>query len=251
VDATPIVATAIHAGHDVRAEVAALLALDDAVRLREEDPFTDLWAQRFGTWITVQRSRFEVDLNRPREGAVYRRPEDAWGMAVWRTPPPDSVVARSLALYDEFYEGLERVLADAQETFGQVVVLDLHSYNHRRDGPDSPAAEQRENPDINVGTGSMDVERWAHVVECFMARLADADVRGRKLDVRANVRFEGGHLSRWVHERFPASCCAIAVEVKKLFMDEHTGELDPEAHAAIGDALASTVPVLVDALAAG
>ena len=40
----PIIATAIHAGHSLRPEVAALTALTDEQRLREEDPFTDRWA---------------------------------------------------------------------------------------------------------------------------------------------------------------------------------------------------------------
>lgn len=36
--ARPVIATAIHAGHDLRAEVAPLMLLDDATRRREEDP---------------------------------------------------------------------------------------------------------------------------------------------------------------------------------------------------------------------
>ena len=35
-----VVATAIHDGHDLRPEVAEAVALGDAERLREEDPFT-------------------------------------------------------------------------------------------------------------------------------------------------------------------------------------------------------------------
>ncbi len=39
----PLVATAIHDGHEVREEVRHLLALTDKERLREEDPFTGSW----------------------------------------------------------------------------------------------------------------------------------------------------------------------------------------------------------------
>ena len=46
----PIVATAIHDGHEVRDEVGSLLALDEAGRLREEDPFT-------GDWTTIAPTR--------------------------------------------------------------------------------------------------------------------------------------------------------------------------------------------------
>ena len=34
----PVVATAIHAGHELRTEVADAMKLDEEVRFREEDP---------------------------------------------------------------------------------------------------------------------------------------------------------------------------------------------------------------------
>ena len=50
-----MVATAIHAGHGLRRSIAALTALDDATRLREEDPFTDRLAAVGGTTVMVHR----------------------------------------------------------------------------------------------------------------------------------------------------------------------------------------------------
>src|ERR1051325_5929866 len=79
----PLVAAAIHNGHGVRSEVAERLTLDASQRLREEDPFTGEWTALAETQIVVFRSRFEVDLNRPRAQAVYLDPADAWGLQVW------------------------------------------------------------------------------------------------------------------------------------------------------------------------
>jgi len=123
----PLVATAIHNGHAVRDEVAERLALSDAERRREEDPFTDRFARVAETRFVGLRSRFEVDLNRPRDGAVYQKPEDAWGLHVWKTPPPKELVARSLAEYDAFYEEAERVFRRLEARHGRFVVLDIHS----------------------------------------------------------------------------------------------------------------------------
>ena len=39
----PLVACAIHDGHDVRPDVAECLRLDDAQRRYEEDPYTGAW----------------------------------------------------------------------------------------------------------------------------------------------------------------------------------------------------------------
>ena len=48
-------------------------------------------------------SRFEVDLNRARNKAIYKRPEDAWGLDVWKEELPRQAVEQSLKKYDYFY----------------------------------------------------------------------------------------------------------------------------------------------------
>lgn len=247
-DGGPIVATAIHAGSEVRAEVLREMAIRRRQRLVEEDPYTDQLTDVAGTSLVVHRSRFEVDMNRARERAIYRTPGDAWGLKVWRAPLPTAVRQRSLRVYDRFYADLFGVLARAGAGGRPFVVLDLHSYNHRRGGPDAPPADGAGNPEINVGTGSVDRERWGGLVDRFMADLRTADVGGRPLDVRENVRFRGGHLSRWVHATFPGQGCCLAVEVKKFFMDELTGELDEPTWANVHDAVAASIPGVLDEL---
>jgi hypothetical protein len=244
----PLVAAAIHDGHSVRGEVAEALALTESKRLREEDPFTGGWTVIAPTRIVGLRSRFEVDLNRPRERAVYRRPEDAWGLQVWRWGPPADLVQRSLAVYDGFYDAVHALLSRTARRHGRFIVYDLHSYNHRRAGPDAPAADPETNPEVNVGTGSMDRRRWGPVVEAFIDSLRAFDYRGRRLDVRENVKFRGGHFSQWIHESFPAAACSLAIEFKKFFMDEWSGESDPVQMDTIRQALASTVPAVLEAL---
>ena len=221
----PIVAAAIHNGRLIRPAVAELSALSEAERLREEDPFTDVLAEVAPTRLIGQRSRFEMDLNRPREQAVYLKPADAWGLNLWHKPA-DSLRAESLANYDLFYAAAESLLRQLVKMHGRVVVLDLHTYNHRRDGADGPPADPQANPEVNVGTGSMDRGRWAPIVARFMGDLRAYDFFGRHLDVRENVKFFGGNFCRWIHQTFPGAVCGLAVEFKKTFMDEWTGEVD-------------------------
>lgn len=233
----PLVAAAIHHGHAVRPELVDLLAIRPAERLREEDPYTGDWTSVAPTRIVGLRSRFEVDLNRPRDRAVYLREEDAWGLRVWKRPPGPDVIARSRAIHDAFYREARSVLAELSAGFGRVVVLDLHSYNHRRNGPQAPADDPQISPDVNVGTSNMDRVRWDPVIRALIEALRGFPFPGRRLDVRENVRFSGGHFSRWVHDRFPETACSIAIEVKKVFMDEWTGEADPIRLAAVREAL--------------
>ena len=244
----PLAAAAIHHGHAVRPMVAALLALSEQERLREEDPYTEFLAQVAPTRFIGGRSRFEMDLNRPRDKAVYLQPADAWGLNVWKGPLPPDVVDASLANYDLFYATARTVLAGLVERHGHVVVLDIHSYNHRRDGAEGPTADAAGNPEVNIGTGTMDRQRWSPVVDGFIDALRKFDYRGRQLDVRENVKFVGGHFCRWIHETFPESVCAIAVEFKKIWMNEWTGEVDRAQLAALKAALDSTTPALRQAL---
>ena len=243
-----VVATAIHAGHDLRPSVAARTALDPSTRLREEDPFTDRLTAIDGVAaVAVHRSRFEVDLNRPRESAVYRTPDDAWGLELWTRPPAADDIERSLELYDAFYAELGHRL-DMEADNGPFVVLDLHSYNHRRGGRDASAAPEDGNPDVNVGTGSLDRRRWGRVVDRFIDEMARCEVRATSVDVRENVRFQGGELSRWVDHRYGNRGCALAIEFKKTFMDEWTGELDEQHLEELRQALAAVVPALIEEL---
>ncbi len=244
----PIVATAIHDGHALRPEIQALMALTEADRLREEDPFSGIWTSVVSTQVVALRSRFEVDLNRPREKAVYRSPADAWGLQMWKAELSDEIVERSLELYDAFYIELGRILDELERRYGRFVLLDLHTYNHRRGGPEAAPEDPSANPEVNVGTGSLDRERWGGLVDRFMADLREHEFLGRHLDVRENVRFQGGYLSRWIHERYPESGCCLAIEFKKFFMDEWTGKLSPEEYEAIPQALEATLPGLIESL---
>ena len=54
------------------------------------------------------------------------------------------------------------------------------------------------------------------------------DFNGRTLDVRENIAFQGkGEQTRFIHDRYAMRGCAIALEFKKFFMDEWSGEPDP------------------------
>jgi N-formylglutamate amidohydrolase len=244
----PLIACAIHDGHEVRPAVAECLRLSSEEWLYEEDPYTGVWTSMASTQIVGRRSRFEVDLNRPREKAVYITPADAWGLAVWRCAPPAELVAESLQIYDAFYAEVRTILELLVARHGKVVVFDLHSYNHIRTAPNGLPADANENPEINLGTGTMDRAVWSPIVEAWLDAMRAYNYLGRSLDVRENVKFVGGQFPRWAHDSFPNSVCALAIEVKKFFMNEWTGELDLAKHRAIGEALTAAAGAVAEAL---
>lgn len=244
----PLAAAALHAGHAIRSEVRSFLALNGEERRREEDPYTDRLAAVAPTRLIALHSRFEVDLNRSREECVYLHPNQAWGLTVWNRALPNEIRDGSRVLHDAFYTAASALLADLAARHGRFVVLDLHSFNHRRAGPEAEPDDPAGVPEINLGTGSLPADPWRPMVERFKAALRDASYRGRNLDVRENVTFRGGYFPRWVHETFPGSGCCLAIEIKKFFMDEWSGELDSLALAALEGVLVGALPVLHEEL---
>ena len=221
---SPIIVAAVHDGHNIREELIEYLALNDNSRLREEDPFTGKWLSISKNTITTETSRFEVDLNRPREKAVYLKPEDSWGLKVWKEQIPDELYKGSLKKYSEFYSQLEKEINNHLKHNKIIVVYDLHSYNYKRNGASKPPEPDEQNPEINLGTGTLNRERWAPMVDRFIEETKKYNFMGRTLDIRENIKFRGGYFPRWIHEKFPSNVCSLSIEFRKFFMDEWTGE---------------------------
>lgn len=236
---SPFITAAIHDGHHVRDELHEWLSVPEHERIREEDPYTSYLAEVSESRIIGKTSRFEVDLNRPREKAVYRKPADAWGMHVWRKRLPDDLVERSLAKYDAFYAAVENFLIGTITRFGYFVVLDIHSYNHRRDRDREPAP----GPEINIGTSSLP-DRWEPSKDAFVRRLRQIEINDHIMDVRENINFKGGEFSKWINENFGRHGFSLAIEFKKLFMDEWTGRVDIHYLNSLRTALVKTIPAI-------
>lgn len=242
----PTVGLAVHAGHEVRPDLLPLMKMDEDTRLREEDPYTDHWTGACHNQLITRRSRFEVDLNRKPSDAICVQPEDCWNLDVWKCPVDETVVRQSLAEHAAFYQTLHHLLAKLQKRYRKFVVFDFHSYNHRRDGPDAPPAKSGTNPDINIGTGTLNRSIWGPLVDRFMDDVANSNVGGRRLDVRENVNFRGRYVAEYVHHYFPTTGCVLAIEVKKFFMDEWTGIVDTQLTNALLDAFRTAMPGVLE-----
>ena len=223
----PVVATAIHDGHQMRDSLLPHLAIGENERRREEDPMTGLLTAVGDVRIQARASRFQVDLNRPRDKAVSTDPADTWGLQVWRGDLPPDERELSLAGHDRFYAMIRALLDDLVAKWGCVLLIDIHSYNHRRDGADAAPAPQTHNPDIELGVTTLDTDRWGGVAERFAQVLRETPVVGRSPDVRENVRFPtGGYFPEWVYATWGDKVCTISPEYKKIYMDEWTAQAD-------------------------
>lgn len=241
---SPIIAAAIHDGHLIAKPLVDYVHLQEHERFREEDPYTAYMADLAVSGIQVETSRFQTDLNRRREQAIYRRPEDAWGLTVWQPALPTLMIEQLLAGYDHFYTAVAQLLEWTIALFGYFVVLDIHSYNHRREHP-TEMASIRENPEINVGTG-FNHQKWKPLGYDLTKFLTHHHIGGRFVDARENVKFKGGGFSEWINQHYGEYGCVLSLEFKKTFMDEWTGRVDVQHLHRIRSILSGCIPFLLD-----
>ncbi|WP_024890571.1 N-formylglutamate amidohydrolase [Luteimonas huabeiensis] len=223
----PVLAAAIHDGHAMRDSLRERLLIDTETRRRDEDPLTGLFAGVGDVRLRARRSRFEVDLNRPRDKALSSDPADTWGIRFWNGELPAEEIEHSQAIHDRFYAMAAELLDALLDRHGSLLVLDLHSYNHRRDGAEAAPAPADGNPEIDLGATTLDRGRWGEVVDAFADALRAQPVAGARPDVRENVRYPGGgYFPEWIHARYGNRICTLSIEYKKTFMDEWTGQAD-------------------------
>ncbi|MFD1770564.1 N-formylglutamate amidohydrolase [Sphingobacterium suaedae] len=218
---SPIWASAIHDGHQTSPTIAPYFQLDEQARLREEDPYTACMAELPVNQFLVSTSRFQLDINRALPDAVYLRPEQAWGLHVWKETLPGEILQSLYLAYDDIYARIDQWVQETINRHGYFVWLDIHSYNAKRQGPDE-VVDQQTNPQINLGT-QFNHARWRPLIDIFLDSASSQQLAERPVDIRENVKFKGGHLAQHLLQKYGDQGCVLSIEFRKDFMDEWTG----------------------------
>jgi len=223
-DNIPLLTTAIHNGHHFPLELVGFFGVDEKDRLREEDPYTSEFASLFPNYVVNYTSRFVVDLNRSLEKAVYLKPEDCWGLNPWLKPLPEEYLNKLYEDYDAWYSLLRYQIERMLKTHPFLIILDLHSYNYLRNGPETEP--EQNTPDIIIGRSNLKSDYYP-LIDSLREIMGNNTLQNRKLDCQLDVKFTGGNLSQWLNAHYPDKLICLAIEFKKIFMDERTGELYP------------------------
>ena len=233
----PAVATAIHAGHQVRNELLPLMEITAAERLFEEDSATDEMIKDFPSAIWGLDSRAEYDLNRPPADALPLTPEKFWGIRVYRTPPSDDMNARSLEKFHAFHRFIGSYVQALLTRHGRCVVYDIHSYNISRQ-----VEKGIENPPLfNLGTVLLDKKKWDIQINAWLQQLKSISIPGFEITVAENEVFFGrAHLCRSFTES-GENILFLPTEIAKIYMNELEGTLKTPVLQAIKHGLQSAM----------
>jgi len=200
-------------------------------RWYEEDPATKQMVQSHPIVISGLDSRFEYDLNRPPETAIYN---DAWGKQLWSEPLSDAMKSKSLQKHNNFYKVTHTLIKKLEELFGVCVVYDMHSYNWKR--------WDREVPTWNLGTSNIDNDRFGDAIEQWRQILSMMKLpHGIASNCKINNTFYGnGYFLKYITKNFK-NTLVLATEVKKIYCDEIKYVLFPEVIEAIEQSLITNI----------
>lgn len=213
----PYVCTAIHDGSKFRDELKIKTMLTDYERWYEEDPFTGDFISSLPIVLVGQDSRYEYDLNRKPEEAVF---DVAWGKKVWSKPLTKEERERSLKKHTNFYKVAVALVQKVEAQFGGCVVYDMHSYNYRR--------WNREVPVFNIGAERIDNKRFGGIVESWRTELEKIQLPNNITSTSAiNDTFFGRGYNLEVISANCPNTLVLATEVKKIYCDERSGEPYP------------------------
>lgn len=226
----PAICTAIHAGHRFRPDLTDKCALTEQQRLYEEDPYTDTMIASLPITLIAQDSRYAYDLNRPLSSCIYTH---AWGKQVWAAPLSKAQRELSWQKHRQFYRVLRALISQLEQMFGGCVLFDIHSYNHQR--------IKRETPVFNVGSKQVNMGRWGETVKFYLRNLGDTKLTHSCVTTAQNDVFYGlGYLTRQVN-RFFTNCLVLPTEVKKIYLDESSGNLCPQVLSELSTGIKLTI----------
>ncbi len=209
---------AVHDGHQFKKSLWDNCLHSEYDRWFEEDPNTKEMIQSHPIVIAGCDSRFEYDLNRSPDSAIYK---DAWGKQLWETPIPAFEKEKSLQKHTNFYKVVEALITKLEELHDKVIVYDMHSYNWKR--------WNREVPTFNIGAGKIDIERFGNDVELWRASLSEIKLPNTiKSTSLINDAFKGNGYFLHFITNISKNTLVLATEVKKIYCNELEQVIFPE-----------------------
>lgn len=226
-DYVPYVGTAIHNGHRFREALEEQCHLNTSERLYEEDPGTADWLDGLPITLVANDSRYEYDLNRPPESCIY---EEAWDKTIWSRPLADHERQLSLEKHACYYRILGVLLQKLETRFGRCLLFDVHSYNMQRDNRQTA-------PVFNIGTSQIEKRRWHKTLKSLNEALNQIELPNLEVQAEQDVVFYGKGYQATFTRQHCSSVLTIPIEVKKVYMDELTGDFFPLVHEALRENL--------------
>jgi len=223
---------AVHDGHQFRKALWDKCLHTEYERWYEEDPETKRMIASHPIVIAGCDSRFEYDLNRTPEDAVF---ETAWGKQLWNEPLTEAEKNISQQKHANFYKVVHALISKLEALHGTCIVYDMHSYNWQR--------WDREVPTWNLGTTNIDNARFGDSIEAWRKDLESIKLPHNIPQTAAinNTFFGNGYFLKYITNTFN-NTLVLATEIAKIYCEEYEQIIYPEVVAAVEQQLKDLLP---------
>jgi len=214
----PVVCTAIHAGHELRAELLNSCQLLDEERRLEESGYTDELISSQPITLVCMDSLLEYDLDRPRAlCTTYRL---ASKHKIWDRAHNDKQRSLSHQKFDLFFVVYQTLIAKLEALFGMVIVYDIKAYSGLEHHPEAPL--------FNIDSTQVDMSQWQTVVKKFQKELGLISVPNITTSAELDLIGTGvNYLTTHTNANFDRTL-VLATEIKKVYIDDETGNIYPQ-----------------------
>ena len=223
----PYVCGAVHDGGEFRKELWDNCLHTQYERWYEEDPETKNMVISHPILIAARDSRFEYDLNRSPEEAVF---DTAWGKQLWKRPLTKEEKEKPRVKHTAFFKVTHALIKKIEDKFGTAIVYDMHSYNWQR--------WDREVPTWNLGTSNIDNDRFGEDIESWRQSLSEIKLPNNIKSSAAinNTFFGNGYFLKYITKNFK-NTLVLATEIAKVYCDEQNQIIYPEVVEAVEEQL--------------
>ena len=212
----PAICTAVHSGTAFSEKFAGKVQVDELVRRQEEAPYTGDLLHSLPIVVRGLESRFQYDLNSSPQECI---PLEIQQKKIWEGALSTREISQNIDKHNSYFRVLHVLLTSLEAKFSSCIIYDLNS---PLSGNTVSATGL-----FQIGTHYIDKDRYQAVLNHLRQRL----LKTQLTNISNSVSFDDGDFGKgyqasFINKNHPDSLC-IPLSIKKLYMDEQTGEPYP------------------------
>ncbi len=212
----PYICFSTHSGSKISKKSLKNIAISQRKRKYHEDPHTADFIVSMPIMAQGLDSRYEYDLNRSPENAIY---DEFLGDKVWKKPLTKAQKEIYLQKHQNFYTVISVLVKTLERKFKACIVYDIHAFNYKK--------IERETPIFNIGTEKINNTKFGAFVQSWQTELGKIKLPEMDTTVKLNDVFQGtGYLLEYITTHFP-NTLVLPTEIKKVYCNEEKGDFFP------------------------
>lgn len=203
----PLVCTVLHAGTELKPEVAQRLQISEEQRRQLEATGTASLADLLPITLIAEESRLACDLNFSLAQCLRKRLD---GRSLWKRPPTKAMQQYAHRRHQRFYHLLDALLDALEEDHGQCLLVDLNS---------RPRSEDSDSGVFHIIDSQVRMPEGEAVITCLREQLQALELPHQEVSTTSGeAEYQGDYLSAHVNTRHEQTL-TVPLQIDPIFRD--------------------------------